>query len=154
MAGGLIEQKITRLLVNNLLRFLKTHKMEAGEAEMSPVKDMSEAAAHFGSTRAGKASHLTRTMNIINSLMESDDHSCLKEVKANKAKYNELLEDFKAQHAAYGEMLDGGAKREDNEKWYHPVAQGCKVNSSRNPLSVRKTSFLLQEKIVRAQDQM
>ncbi len=94
--------------------------MESDEAETSPVKDMGEAAARLRASRAGKASHLTRRMNIVNSLMDDDDGSCLDEVKGNMVKFNELLNDFKALHASYVEMLDEGAKKEDDEKWYQP----------------------------------
>lgn len=88
------------------------------EAEMTPVKEMGEAAARLRSSRAAKASHLTRRMNIVNNLMTDKEY--LDEVKGNMVKFNDLLEDFKALHTSYTEMLDKDAKGEDDDKWYQP----------------------------------
>ena len=87
------------------------------EAETTPVKNMDEAAARLRSSRAGKASHLTRRMNIVNNLMND---GYLDEVKANMKRFNDLLDEFKALHISYTEMLDEDAKREDEDKWHQP----------------------------------
>lgn len=86
--------------------------------EDTVTADMDIAAASLRSSRAGKMSHITRRMNIVNSLM-SDENS-LDQVKGNMIKLNESLEDFKVLHASYIETLDEETKNEDNKKWYKP----------------------------------
>lgn len=88
------------------------------EADVNPAEDFGEAAARLRASRAGKASHLTRRMNIVNNLMNDPEY--LEEVKGNMIKFNELLEDFKALHVSYSRMLDEDTQKEDNEKWYQP----------------------------------
>ncbi|XP_060799417.1 uncharacterized protein LOC132901020 [Neoarius graeffei] len=68
--------------------------------------------------RAGKMSHITRRMNIVNDLMTKKDF--LEEVKENMTKFNEFLEEFKALHASYVSLLDETAREEDMRIWYWP----------------------------------
>ena len=63
------------------------------EAEMEPVVgNLDDAVARLRASRSGKASHLTRRMNIVNNLL--NDKEYLEEVQGNMLKFNELLEDF------------------------------------------------------------
>lgn len=56
-----------------------------------------DAVSRLRASRSGKASHLTRRMNIVNNLLTDKEY--LEEVKGNMLKFNELLEDFKDLHA-------------------------------------------------------
>ena len=91
---------------------------DSGEEEMTLASDMSDSVAQLRSSRAGKMSHVTRRMNIVNDLMTGPEY--LYEVKQNMIQFNEFLKEFKAVHASYSEMLDEEASNEDHKKWYQP----------------------------------
>ena len=88
------------------------------EEEMTLASNMSDSVAQLRSSRAGKMSHVTRRMNIVNDLMTSPEY--LYEIKQNMIQFNQFLEEFKAVHASYSEMLDEEASNEDHQQWYQP----------------------------------
>ena len=68
------------------------------EEEMTLASNMSDSVAQLRSSRAGKMSHVTRRMNIVNDLMTSPEY--LYEIKQNMIQFNQFLEEFKAVHAS------------------------------------------------------
>lgn len=69
-------------------------------------------------SRAGKVSHLTRRMKILNTLMA--DNESVDEVKQNMARFHEMLQEFEGLHSAYIQTLSKEAKEADMQNWYEP----------------------------------
>ncbi|ROL45881.1 Coiled-coil domain-containing protein 126 [Anabarilius grahami] len=62
--------------------------------------------------------HLTRRINIVNSLMTDAEY--LEEVKGNMLKFNEMLKEFKSLQESYVQVLSEEDKVEDLKTWYEP----------------------------------
>ena len=93
------------------------------------------------SSRSGKLSHLTRRMNIVNTLM--DDETSLHEVKSNMVMFNTMLEEFRSLHGSYQETLKEEDRNEDTKSWYAPRLEQIStflsnvtrwINSIENPV--------------------
>ena len=82
-----------------------------------PEENLNEA-ARLRSSRSGKLSHLTRRMNIVNTLM--NDETSFNEVKSNMVMFNNMLEEYKSLHDSYQEMLEEEDRNEDTKSWYAP----------------------------------
>lgn len=76
-----------------------------------PEKNLNDTTAQLRSSRSGKISHLTRRMNIVNSMMSDNEY--IDEVKGNMVTFNDMLSDFKYLHASYIDMLNEEEKEED-----------------------------------------
>ncbi len=95
--------------------------MEESDVEQSPSsaqKDLNVVAAGLKASRAGKMAHLTRRMNIVNSLMADAEY--LEEVKGNMLKFSEQLVEFKSLQESYVQVLSEEDKAEDLKTWYEP----------------------------------
>lgn len=95
--------------------------MEVSDIEKalgSAQRDLKECAALLKASRAGKLVHLTRRMNIVNTLLADGDY--LEEVKGNMLKFSEQLNEFKALQESYVQMLSEEERVEDLNTWYGP----------------------------------
>lgn len=93
----------------------------ASDKETPEVEDTS---AKMRLSRGGKMSHLTRRMNIVNTLMA--DAESLSEVKENMIKFNVQLEEFKTMHVFYQQTLSAIDKSDDTKSWYTPRMEEIK----------------------------
>jgi len=80
--------------------------------------DLNEVAARLKASRAGKMAHLTRRINIVNSLMTDAEY--VEEVKGNMMKFNEMFVEFKSLQESYVQVLNEEDKVEDLKTWYEP----------------------------------
>ena len=87
------------------------------DSETTPLSTPEEA-VRLRSARAGKLSHVTRRMNIVNNLMEQEGD--LEDVKGNFSKLKECFEEFNILHLSCVEYFEEEARKEDHEKWYQP----------------------------------
>lgn len=90
-------------------------------SDLEPAEEaleMEDMSAKMRLSRQGKMSHLTKRMNIVNTLMADKDG--LDEVKENMVKFNQQLEDFKAFHVSFQQTLSAKDKSDDTKKWYTP----------------------------------
>lgn len=88
------------------------------ESPNSAQGDLNEVAARLKASRAGKMAHLTRRINIVNSLMIDAEY--LEEVKGNMKKFNEMFVEFKSLQESYVQVLSEEDKVEDLKTWYEP----------------------------------
>lgn len=96
-------------------------KMAESDPEQTPnsaQQDLNVVAARLKASRAGKMAHLTRRMNVVNSLMVDVEY--LEEVKGNMLKFNEQLNEFKSLQESYVQVLNEEDKAEDLKTWYEP----------------------------------
>ncbi len=88
--------------------------MEESEVEQPPSsaqKDLNVVATGIKASRAGKMAHLTRRINIVNSLMADAEY--LEEVKGSMLKFSEPLVEFKSLQESYVQVLSEEDKAED-----------------------------------------
>lgn len=90
----------------------------ADSASDKETPETEDKTAKMRLSRGGKMSHLTRRMNIVNTLMA--DAECLGEVKENMIKFNVQLEEFKTMHMSYQQTLSATDRSDDTKSWYTP----------------------------------
>lgn len=74
-------------------------------------------------------SHITRRMNIIDTLMGDTEH--IGEIKANMMQFNAMLNEFNTVQDSYVQMLWEEEKIEDMKTWYQPKMTQIKAFQSK-----------------------